>query len=558
MWGFKFTVQPIFSDTISKELESQVENEYQLANKLCENWNLIMDSELVKLINSCCQRQRISAHEFSLDRCDPSELQRYTSLSEVPMVALAQRVKLLKYFNSQISQFLPLVDLKNVSEEWSLAYLVYVLRGLIFYNVKTNFLNDVLQRNGTFLRRAVVPLDRSQNKLKEECLFLQGFHVLSSVEPIRLRQNDRAFEIQFVNEGAQDMGGPYQEAMTQFTLDFQNKDLGLFLPCPNATDETGFNQEKLIPNSAAISPSKLAQFEFIGRLIGIAIRTRNYLNLHFPSIVWKTLVGSRLDRNDLESIDKRCCQSIDYLRHIASHGINEKNFNDYIFETFTTRSSSGKIIELKPGGSKIPVTWTNRNEYVTLLEQYRLNEFNTQTDSIFQGVASILPSYLLHLFTWQELEFRVCGNAGIDVHLLQKNTEYVGCSSDDPHIINFWKTLKSFTPEEQSLFLRFVSGRARLPVESEWTSPFQIHAFTKDIEREHDNYLPEAHTCFFTIVLPSYSTIEVMKEKLLYAINTCKEIDTDFVVSDILQDEDLNNESASESEEEEVNQCITS
>lgn len=49
------------------------------------------------------------------------------------------------------------------------------------------------------------------------------------------------------------------------------------------------------------------------------------------------------------------------------------------------------------------IRWQNRKQYVTLLEQYRLNEFKLQIDAIRQGLATIVPIKLLSLFTWQEL-----------------------------------------------------------------------------------------------------------------------------------------------------------
>ena len=33
-----------------------------------------------------------------------------------------------------------------------------------------------------------------------------------------------------------------------------------------------------------------------------------------------------------------------------------------------------------------------------------------------------------------------------------------------------------------------------------------------------DNRLPSAHTCFNHLLLPDYSTLEIMKEKLIYAM----------------------------------------
>ena len=39
----------------------------------------------------------------------------------------------------------------------------------------------------------------------------------------------------------------------------------------------------------------------------------------------------------------------------------------------------------------------------------------------------------------------------------------------------------------------------------------------------------QAHTCFFSIDLPEYTSLEVMQERLLYAITECRVIDTDYL-----------------------------
>ena len=70
------------------------------------------------------------------------------------------------------------------------------------------------------------------------------------------------------------------------------------------------------------------------------------------------------------------------------------------------------------------------------------------------------------------------------------------------------------TAEQQSAFLRFAWGRARLPAAGDFRK-FKITKYSCD---NSDLYLPLSHTCFFTIDLPAYSTKEVLKNKLLYAV----------------------------------------
>lgn len=39
--------------------------------------------------------------------------------------------------------------------------------------------------------------------------------------------------------------------------------------------------------------------------------------------------------------------------------------------------------------------------------------------------------------------------------------------------------------------------------------------------------LPQSHTCFFTLDLPPFECDDVCREKILYAIHSCGNIDTD-------------------------------
>ena len=94
--------------------------------------------------------------------------------------------------------------------------------------------------------------------------------------------------------------------------------------------------------------------------------------------------------------------------------------------------------------------------------------------------------------------------------------------------------LRSFDDEDRSRFLKFVWARERLPNSSaEFHQRFKIQAAVGDGPRDHPNtYLPKAHTCFFSLNLPKYDSDEVMKEKLLYAIYNCVEMDADFKLAD--------------------------
>lgn len=87
-----------------------------------------------------------------------------------------------------------------------------------------------------------------------------------------------------------------------------------------------------------------------------------------------------------------------------------------------------------------------------------------------------------------------------------------------------WSILSSLPNEDKILFLRFVSGRSRLP--NKVGKIDQRFRITSGGNRE-TNALPTAQTCFFQIKLPLYSSESVLKEKLCYAFRNCRSIDTD-------------------------------
>lgn len=69
--------------------------------------------------------------------------------------------------------------------------------------------------------------------------------------------------------------------------------LPLFILCPNGKNDVGLNREKYILNPSCTSSLQLSMYEFVGVLIGIALRTKFTLPLDLPSIFWKQLIGEK-------------------------------------------------------------------------------------------------------------------------------------------------------------------------------------------------------------------------------------------------------------------------
>lgn len=350
---------------------------------------------------------------------------------------------------------------------------------------------------------------------------------------------DRAWNSKFIGEGSIDVGGPYRETFFEMCKELQSHALPLLIKTSNHKNDFGEHRDKWIPCSSATSPSHIQMFEFLGALIGMSIRCSQILNLNFPSILWKKLIDEPLDRSDLNMIDSYCLQMLDGIKNLAQT-LPEREFQEYHDQKFVTCLTDGTEIGLVPGGKNKILTQDNAHDYVELVMNARLNEFDKQMRAIKQGIGMVFPPFLMKLYTWKELEYKVCGKPTIDLHHLKAITKYSGCAEDDETVKRFWKVLESFSDEEKSLYLKFVWGRSRLPLVDE---KFGDKHTIKLIQPPNcDQSLPIAHTCFFAIDIPKYSTEEIMRDKFLYAIKFCQAIDTDGSPYEILgeqSDEDF-------------------
>jgi len=261
-------------------------------------------------------------------------------------------------------------------------------------------------------------------------------------------------------------------------------------------------------------------YEFVGILMGIAIRTGETLNIELPSIVWKQVLHQKVTIQDLEAVDKLCVQALTHIRESP-----KEQFESLMIEKFTTLLSNGKEAEIKPNGKNLNVKFENRDEFVDLSIKTRLHEADQQIAAIRKGVNSLVPSNLLSLFSWYDLETLTCGTPEVNLDILRKHTVYQGISGHAPLIKHFWRALESFNTQERQMFIRFTWGRSRLPLnESDWAMQFTI----RPLRTSDDTHLPISHTCFFSLDLPTYSSFKILRKKLLFAILNCQAIDIDF------------------------------
>jgi hypothetical protein len=122
----------------------------------------------------------------------------------------------------------------------------------------------------------------------------------------------------------------------------------------------------------------------------------------------------------------------------------------------------------------------------------------------------------------------VAGSGEVDLGVLRAHTQYAGgYSAGSATVAHFWAVLASWGAPARSAYLRFVWGRARLPVGEHWPRDSrargpQMHVLSMlGAPGSADGAtarLPEAHTCFFTLDLPPYPTLQLTRDKLERAV----------------------------------------
>merc|ERR1711971_103747 len=104
--------------------------------------------------------------------------------------------------------------------------------------------------------------------------------------------------------------------------------------------------------------------------------------------------------------------------------------------------------------------------------------------------------------------------------------------------MGFWQMLTAFTAQQKEMFLRFAWAKTRMPNKRSAFSgntfklqPFQMASGSGDKDSA-DRLLPRSRTCFFSLQLPPYSSLEVMTERFLYAFNNAASMDRDLKLQD--------------------------
>jgi len=239
-----------------------------------------------------------------------------------------------------------------------------------------------------------------------------------------------------------------------------------------------------------------------GILLAQALLTGTRLQVSFPTLLYSLL-----------------------LRHLGAVGVATPGLADLaVLRPCLAKGLQALIDYEKDDIAEVfPLDWPrgdelcskNRVQHVEAYVQWFLTEkFQTQLEPLLDGFKQVLQDceFLKTLVNATQLEQMLCGvEEALDVQQLRCGCRIEGFEDDFKEI--FWSVLDSLDAEQKRRFVVFVSACGRRPPEG-WQH------FELQVQRngEGDDRLPTAYTCFTLLLLPRYSSGEVLRERLLAAI----------------------------------------
>ncbi|CAH7688506.1 hypothetical protein BY996DRAFT_8560820, partial [Phakopsora pachyrhizi] len=338
-----------------------------------------------------------------------------------------------------------------------------------------------------------------------------GFLSLSSLGP-RLKES---IEIKFIDrygleEAGIDGGGVFKEFLTSLTKEVFDPNRGLWLVNKN---------QELYPNPHSFSREALSLewYKFLGQVLGKALYEGILVDVDFADFFLNKWLGKQSYLDDLASLDPELYQGLLFLKNYKGDVEADLSLN---FTITINEFDKSETIELIKNGSTRSVTSKNRIEYIDLVSKYKLNvQLERQSEAFFKGLNDIIESKWIRMFNQVELKVLVGGLEGhdIDVEDLERWTVYGGWDESHPTIRMFWKVVRGFDNDSKRKLLKFVTSSSRAPLLGfkELRPSFGIRCAGKDLSR-----LPSSSTCLNLLKLSEYEDEKVLREKLVYSINS--------------------------------------
>lgn len=330
-------------------------------------------------------------------------------------------------------------------------------------------------------------------------------------------------------EAGVDMGGVQQEFFRIAMTEAINPDYGVFT-IDGTTKMTWFQPG---------SPEPLWKFELIGTIMSLAVYNGMTLPITFPKAFYRKLQGESI--TELHHISDGWPELAKGLTDLLEWDESKGAVEDIFCRTYEfSQFQFGKAVSREMGTSnqwpkfsdvnlgedledfsetEAPlVTNENRNSYVSDYINWLTNiSIQPQFEAFKKGFFACLDPRSLSLFDADTLQSLVEGVQEIDILEMQRGTQYIGYEPGDRVIQNFWSVVKEYDLEKKKKLLEFTTASDRVPMGG--MRNFHLRIMRNGSTDEH---LPSSYTCFQNLLLPNYSSREILKERFDIALEHAK------------------------------------
>ncbi len=309
-----------------------------------------------------------------------------------------------------------------------------------------------------------------------------------------------------------------------------------------------------------VTTALLDNFRLLGQAAAKAIQDSRLLDIPLSRPFYKAALygpGS-LERSDLKDIDPVVFKTLSQIEHaiLDAQGSSSPKVLlsgipiDDLCLSFVLPGDDA--FDLCPGGINTTVTSQNASRYVDCVYAALLDTgIRAQMTAFRQGFNRIFPLEHLEIFYEDEIEDILCGDSN-EAWTPESLTAAIKCdhgySSSSPPVVALINVLSDLDPTDKRRFLKFVTGAPRLPAGgfsslkpkltvvrknpdipkeatgnhagAEWTGEGPMSPRTRDqlIAVYADRDLPSVMTCANYLKLPPYSTVDVLRNRLLFSI----------------------------------------
>ena len=366
--------------------------------------------------------------------------------------------------------------------------------------------------------------------------------------PLRVRFTARGVEEEGVDEGG--VTKEFFQLVVREMFDAESRESARLFA---RDDESGFYWFSRARRATAADERRaLELYALFGAMLGLALYNGVTLDVHLAPAAYRRLVeddseedecseedeysdaerfASRRHLSDLAELSPSLGGSLEAVRDFRPDSGDDAEAafqeafgpRDFVAEQTCVDAEGRETTrtrELAPGGAGVPVTYANREAFVARYAEFLMRDSVSRPLRHFKrGFRDACGGPAFGLLSGSDLELLVRGEPGeLDFRVWRAAAEYEGGFGDaHPAVETFWRVAESLAPKRKRRLLFFVTGCGRAPAGGLANVPLCVQRAGGD-----SDFLPTAHTCFNTLLLPEYATEEKMRERMVTALENAE------------------------------------